>query len=75
MLNSKLKTKNPKLSLISTALFLCAISTIWLNSNSAGHFKVLLDRINRITRIKRPSAERASRRRRKENPINPVNPV
>jgi len=39
MLNSKLKTKNSKLYLLSTVLFVFALSTIWLNSNNAGHFR------------------------------------
>ena len=39
MLNSKFKTKNSKLSLISTAFLVIAISAIWLNSNTAGHFR------------------------------------
>ena len=42
MLNSKFKTKNSKLSLISTTILVFAISAIWLNSNSAGHFRTNL---------------------------------
>jgi len=42
---AKIKIINPKLSLISTALFLCAISAIWLNSNSAGHFRTDLKQL------------------------------
>jgi len=42
MLNSKFKTKNTKLSLISTTILVFAISAIWLNSNNAGHFRTNL---------------------------------
>ena len=42
MLNSKLKIQNPKLYFLSTALFVFALSAIWLNSNSAGHFRTNL---------------------------------
>ncbi len=45
MLNSKLKTNNSKLFIFFTFLFVFALSTIWLNSNSAGHFRTDLKQL------------------------------
>jgi len=44
MLNSKLKIQNSKLYFFSSALFVFALPAIWLNTNSAGHFRTDLKR-------------------------------
>jgi uncharacterized SAM-binding protein YcdF (DUF218 family) len=45
MLNSKLKIQNSKFLFLSTVLFIAALSVIWLNSNSAGHFRTDLKQL------------------------------
>jgi uncharacterized SAM-binding protein YcdF (DUF218 family) len=42
---AKFKTKNPKLYYFLSALFVFALSTIWLNSNSADHYRTDLKQL------------------------------